>query len=142
MSLKRQYERLMEYPDANELHDSAAPDVLNRAEVCGIKLPTPLIELLSLFDGGELFVPGTVVYGLIRHGKMKSLTEANSSHYRSLFTLPDTCVIFAELNYGDFICIDSKDNSVIQWDHEKDEQYQMWSSLEEWLAETIDAYRG
>lgn len=73
---------------------------------------------------------------------MKSLAEAKSSRYRRLFSFPDTCVIFAELNYGDLICLDTTDDSVIQWNHEKDEKYLTWSSLENWLSETIYAYRG
>ena len=141
MSLKKQYERLLKHSDVMKLYLPVDSDSLRAADlICGTKIPSPLIELLGLFDGGEIFIPGTVFFGMMRHGKIKSLADVNAAPYRSVFSMPDTCVVFAKLNYGDLICINSTDNSVIQWDHEKDEEYLKWGNLEKWLSDSIDDY--
>lgn len=48
-----------------DLNRAINSDVLKCFEVSnGIKLPEKYKLLLTLFNGGELFVPGTTIYGM------------------------------------------------------------------------------
>jgi hypothetical protein len=106
-----------------------------------ITLPLDLVELLCCFNGGEIFIPGTSIYGITCENN-NALKHANRADLRNKFSIPKTYLIFASLNYGDFICINlNSPFDVIQWDHELDEKYCSWDGLEEWLNETIENYK-
>ena len=106
-----------------------------------LKLPDSYIRLLKCFDGGELFVPGTVIYGIVEEINGNTLKDINGKQNRKNFSIPSTYLIIGKLNYGDWLCIDlNKKNEIIQWDHELDKEFCRWSSLENWVEETIDEY--
>lgn len=141
MNLKQLYKRIENHKSAMDLNRPINSDVLKCFEVSnGIKLPEKYKLLLTLFNGGELFVPGITIYGIgISEGF--DLKFANRSALRSQFRIPNNYLIFGKVNYGDFLCIDLKQPyDVIQWDHENDEKYCSWESIEEWLYETIAEY--
>ena len=143
MSLSTLYQELCHYSNMHELNTPLEKADLRRFEDDnGLVLPAPLVELLSFFDGGEIFIPGTIVYGVNSSNRFKSIKEANSSTIRNNYRIPKSYLIFSCLNYGDFICVNLKDpHDVIQWDHEKDEEFCSWGSIEEWLSETIQSYK-
>ena len=58
-----------------------------------------------------------------------------------MFKIPNNYLIFAKVNYGDLLCINlNEEHEVIQWDHELDEEFCKWESLEEWLEDSINNY--
>lgn len=66
---------------------------------------------------------------------------ANRGSLRKQFCIPNNYLLFAKVNYGDFLCINlNSPYDVIQWDHENDEEYCSWAPLAEWLNETIAEY--
>lgn len=130
---------LQQYKSVMEFNRGCSESTLEEFQYKnGIRLPKSLVDLLKCFDGGELFIPGTVIYGTGINGGV-SLKEANKKEKRSMFNIPQSYLIFAKINYGDFLCIDlNGKNEVIQWDHELNEEFCKWDSLESWLSETID----
>ncbi len=139
MSCRELFVILKRYSEKMEFNRGCSKEMLESFQKKnGIVLPLPLAELLTCFDGGELFVPGTVIYGTGANGG-ESLKDANRREKRNIFKIPNTFLVFAKVNYGDFLCIDlNNNNEVIQWDHELDEEFCRWNSLEEWLKDTID----
>ena len=115
-------------------------DILNFSNQHNFQLPKSYVELISCFDGGELFIPGTVIYGILEHEHNKTVVDMNGKKYRSNSSMPRTLLIFGRLNFGDWICIDLNTSEIIEWDHELDEEYCKWNSMEEWLQETIENY--
>jgi len=142
MNVKNLCEELKKYSDVMDLN---APldqeELLAFQKENSIKLPDSLAELLLSFNGGEIFIPGTVIYGLSKYKKIETIKYVNRREFRKQFSIPNTYLIFAKLNYGDLICINlNYPYDIIQWDHEADEQFCTWDSLEEWLDETIKSY--
>ncbi len=142
MSMKDVYGELLKYKSVMRLNPPATQVDIKAFEVsASVKLPEELKALYLLFDGGEIFVPGTKIFGLRSTNKI-TLSSANSGKDRSLFHIPNNYILFAKLNYGDFICINTDAlHDVIQWDHEADEEFVRWNSLETWLKEAIEDYR-
>lgn len=130
---------LQQYNQVMDFNKGCTESLLNAFErKNNIRLPHSYATLLECFDGGEIFVPGTVIYGTGTSGGT-SVKDANRCDIRENFSIPHNYLIFAKVNYGDFLCIDlNGNNEVIQWDHELNEEFCRWSSLEEWLGETID----
>ena len=143
MSIRALYKELERYRAVMLLHKPLPQAALQAFEAeHHITLPPPLAELLSFFDGGELFIPGTIIYGVSGSAAIPNIKTANRSALRSQFHIPASYLLFARLNFGDFICINlNPPFDIIQWDHELDEQYCTWECLEEWLAETIQTYQ-
>ncbi len=141
MTIRELYEKLMCYPRAMRLNPPASEKQLRGfEEEFHTELPDQFRELLECFDGGEIFVPGTVIYGVGGQGS-ESLAAFNRGLARRDFSIPPQYLLFAELNFGDFLCIDlTGEHSVIQWDHETNEEYDEWESLSQWLEETIEDY--
>lgn len=106
----------------------------------GISLPTSYKELLTHFDGGEIFVPGTLFFGIKNYPGCPSIKEVNSKSKRSLINIPNDNLIIAELNFGDFIAIDLNTEEVIQWDHECDEEFDRWDTLCDFIEFLITSY--
>ena len=93
-----------------------------------------------MFNGGEIFIPGTKIFGITDEEEY-SVKFNNGKKTRSNFNIPNNYLIIAQLNFGDFICIDlNYPNRIIQWDHEEDVEFDEWNSLEEWLSEQIRDY--
>lgn len=142
MMLASLYEQLLKYSSVMNLNKPLNPEVLNSFHTENqIEIPAPLVALLGYFNGGEIFIPGTTIYGIDTRDVKKNIKYANRGDIRRLFHIPNTYLIFAKMNFGDFICINlNPPFDVIQWDHEQDEVYLTWDSIEEWLVEEIDNY--
>ena len=141
MSINDLYCLLKKYQNVMDLNAPISRDEVENFELDNnIRLPNDYKEMLSLFNGGEIFVPGTFIYGVTNNNE-DSVRFANRSSLRKIFHIPCNYMIFAKVNYGDFLCINLNfPHDVIQWDHEKDEQFCYWSSLVEWMSETISEY--
>ena len=121
--------------------DAAYMDLAAPAEKSAVlaKLPPELRELLGCFDGGEIYVLGTVIYGL---SGQRNLAWANDAAHRRRFHLPGSAMVIAKENFGDLICLEMRPPyKVIQWDHERDCEYERWDSLAHWLAWEIEIGR-
>lgn len=134
---------LMSYSEYHDLCKGLSKEsIINFEKNNSIILPQELKELYECFDGGEIFIPGTLIYGLLPSEKRKNLREANLKKTRCDFNLPNKYLIFAKLNFGDMICVNiNSPFDVIQWDHESDEQFCYWNSIYEWLEETIKDFQ-
>lgn len=143
MNKKETFHSLMMYNNDHDLCSAVSKkDICEFEQKNKILLPQELKDLYEHFDGGEIFIPGTTVYGLIPSEKRKTVKEVNSKLTRSNFSIPVNYLIIAKLNFGDLICINLNDPfDVIQWDHENDKKYCYWHSIYEWLDETIRDYR-
>ena len=143
MNKQKIFESLMTYSNCHDLCEAVSKEVIYEFEQKNqILLPRELKDLYRCFDGGELFIPGTIVYGLIPSEKRKTIKEVNLKIKRSSFNIPKNYLIIAKLNFGDMICVNLKDPfDVVQWDHENNEKYCFWNSICEWLDETIQVYR-
>lgn len=141
MVIAELYKQLQQYKAVMELNNGCTENVIQLfQQQNNIRLPRPLIELLICFDGGEIFVPGTIIFGIGESNKV-DLKTANSKKKRSVFKIPNNYLIFAKVNYGDLLCINlNEEHEVIQWDHELDEEFCKWESLEEWLEDSINNY--
>jgi cell wall assembly regulator SMI1 len=113
-----------------------------------IKLPSIYKEFLQMCNGGELFIPGTVlaqVYepekGTMRKGE-SYLNESFQSK-RRWPKMPKSYLIIADLNYGDAVCIDldksnGNDAEIIQWDHETGNVSRKWKGFVDWLMNEME----
>lgn len=135
------FDLLRHYDGSMEFNVGCSDTILSDFEnENDIRLPHSYVSLLKCFDGGEIFIPGTVIYGTGKNGGV-SVRDANGEKIRADFNIPPNFLIFAKINYGDFLCIDlNGKNEVIQWDHELNEEFCRWGSLEEWLGDTIDNF--
>lgn len=102
-----------------------------------IKLPKPFRELLKLFNGGEIYSPGTKIYGI--DSKEDTCFTNISKANKTTLEIPGNYYIIAKLNYGDYICLNFlPPYDVIQWDNTNKRKYLSWKSLESWLEFIID----
>lgn len=139
MDIQALYAALRQYGDVMALNAPAVLAALAAFEEAQcLKLPLALRELLACFNGGEIFIPGTTIYGTEQEGAY-SLAHANAGKGR--FSIPEPYLVFAKLNFGDLLAINMEaPHDVIQWDHEADEEFDRWDSLEAWLDEAIQDY--
>lgn len=137
--IEKIYTGLMQYSNLHELNNGLTKEKIIEFETENrISLPEDLKELYQYFDGGELFIPGTTVYGLYDPKVEYTVRNANRGEIRQKMSLPVTYLIIAKLNYGDLICIDlNSPHKVVQWSHETDEMFCEWESLGQWLSEMI-----
>ncbi len=110
-----------------------------------ISLPIEYKQWLMFTNGGELFIPGTTMFGIYNdqsqtyYGQL-IYKKGIDSKYKML-SIPDNLLVIGRMNFGDLICIDITGNDfVLQWDHENAEEYNRWISFSEWLSESIDDY--
>lgn len=104
-----------------------------------IVLPKEYVELILEFNGGEVFIPGTKIYGIL--DEEYSLKKINSKENRKIFSIPNNYLIIAKLNFGDFICVNlNSPNEIIQWDHENNTLFFKWDTMFDWLSDTINDY--
>lgn len=142
MSSDKTFQVLMTYDKCHDVCTALLDSDINDFEKeNSVALPQELRCLYRHFDGGEIFIPGTTIFGLTNSNKRKTIKEVNSKLSRSRFNIPSTYLIFAKLNFGDLICVNlNAPFDVIQWDHENNENYCVWGSISEWLDETIKEY--
>ena len=139
MGVNNLINKVMSYKDEHNLNVPAFDAEINKVIASGIFIPKDYTELLKAFNGGELFVPGTVFYGVTHFNNQPSLLDANKTN--KLFSIPTNYLIIGHLNFGDIICINTEPPyDIIQWDHETDEEYLKWSNIEEFLNEQIEDY--
>ena len=143
MKAEQLFQLLVSYNKCHDLCEGLSEEAISSFEKSNsITLPSELKSLYRVFDGGEIFVPGTLIYGINQSSKRKTLREANSKVSRGNYTIPSNYLVVAKLNFGDLICVYLNNPfNVIQWDHETDEQYCFWDSLFEWLEESIKEYK-
>ncbi|AJH16777.1 SMI1/KNR4 family protein [Bacillus mycoides] len=123
-------------------------DITSLQNELNIQIPDIYKDFLQLYNGGELFIPGTVlseIYIAAWGPKQRSGFYLNDSFKkeRRPIGVPDTYLIIADLSYGDTICIDLESSNgynatVIQWDRETNSVSRSWSGLVEWLMDTLD----
>lgn len=142
MSSDKTFQALMTYDKCHDVCTALLDsDISDFEKENSVVLPQELRCLYRHFDGGEIFIPGTTIFGLANSNKRKTIKEVNSKLSRSRFDIPSTYIIFAKLNFGDLICVNlNAPFDVIQWDHESNEKYCVWSSISEWIDETIKEY--
>lgn len=142
MSFEKVFQALLSYNKCHDICEALSDNDINTFEKKNsITLPKELRYLYRHFDGGEIFIPGTTIFGLTNSNKRKTIKEVNSKLSRSRYDIPSTYLIFAKLNFGDLICVNlNAPFDVIQWDHENNEKYCVWSSTSEWIDETIREY--
>lgn len=140
--MKLVLEKLMLFSRVHELNCGLTKEQIADFEVANkINLPQELKELYKQFDGGELFIPGTTVYGLFDNENTETIRNKNKKSIRGKMSMPYNYLIFAKLNYGDFVCVNlNAPYDVIQWSHEDDEVFCIWDSIEQWLSEMIADY--
>lgn len=143
MSIIEITKELMTYGERVELNPPVSEKEISNFQTRErITLPPSYVELLRQFDGGEIFIPGTVLYGINESSNNPTVKDANRSELRRSYRIPRTLLIIGKLNYGDFVCIDLNGlNELIIWNHELDEADCKWDSLESWLQETIMDYK-
>lgn len=107
----------------------------------GIYLPKDYAELLKTFDGGEILIPGPIIFGVKENNLRKTIKEINGKSFRKNFSIPSNYLIFGKLNYGDFVCINlNNPHDIIQWNHETDQLFCSWESLKDWLKDNLSSF--
>lgn len=142
MKIRQAFLQLKKFPDLMDLNPGLTKEEIQAFEEKNkLVLPDSYKNLLECFDGGEIFRPGTKIYGLGVYEGQANIKEINSSVFRSYLSLGPDYLIIASLNFGDLICINlNKNNDIIQWDHEEDSAFDSWDNLEDWLEFTIKSY--
>ena len=110
-------------------------------EKTGIVLPDDYMEFLTIYNGGEIFIPGTSIAGIYdeeQEEKEKFGNYLDGNLQKKWPDMGDKLLIVADLNYGDMICIDEENNVIVQWDHEKGEIVEEWDSFSSWLKEEME----
>lgn len=136
--IKDSYANLLNSKKNHELYPGVSQNQIDEFEKFnGIVLPEQLKMLYMCFDGGEIFIPGTTIYGIRFAEKQDSLCARNEKYHVNS-SIPNNYIVFARLNYGDLICVNlNEPNDVIQWDHESDEVFCYWDDIDSWLMEAI-----
>ena len=140
--MEKTIERIMHYSQKLNIVSPMTPEEIQHFEKKNnLVLPTEYKKMLTFFDGGEILIPGPVIYGISESPIRKQLKTVNSSERRNLCSIPNNYLIIARLNYGDLICINlNEPHDVIQWDHESDKQFCTWSNLNEWLNDNVESF--
>lgn len=140
MSILSVFEKLKKYADVMEFNAPATEkELCEFNDYLNDKNPKEFKALLKCFNGGEIFIPGTIIYG-VGGTTDDTVVAHNSYEVKSRYKIPNDYLVIGKMNFGDYICIDLNDNSVVQWDHENNEEFIRWDSLEDWLLESIDDY--
>lgn len=142
MNLSEIVKTLKKYCDLMELMPPANMiDVVSYERKHNSKLPESYTKLLQQFNGGEIFIPGTTIYGIRPSDGYYAIENVNSDELRNSMSIPEDFLVIGKLNFGDYICISlNGSEKVIQWDHENGEEFYSWDSIEAWLTETIEDY--
>jgi cell wall assembly regulator SMI1 len=136
-------------PGVHLLNPGISIDKIRSFETAfNVKLPQQYKEFLQLFNGGELFCPGTVLAKLydVTEGTRKQgipyLDDSFESARRAV-GMQSNLLIIADTNYGDLICIElsqtaPNESGVIQWSHEEGGISQRWIDFTSWITVVLD----
>lgn len=105
-------------------------------------------DFLQVCNGGELFIPGTVlseIYSPLFGKKKLGIAYLNESFHsnRRRPEMPNNLLIIADLNYGDSICFDlnmnnGQDAVVVQWDTQDRIISRTWEGFKTWLLDVLE----
>ena len=127
--------------DVHELNPGIDRDIIEAFESkYNIKLPEDYKDFLTVYNGGELFIPGTVISGVVDENSLIEEENGYLLHLNLTNKWPDMgdeLLIIADLIYGDMICYDCERHVIVQWDHEIGEVTIEWDSFADWLREEM-----
>lgn len=111
-----------------------------------VLLPLEYKEFLKIYNGGELFRPGTVLSEIYRkqEDKVRGLYYLNDvlDENCHIMGMPDHLIFIATMNYGDKICIDLNQSTeyayLVQWDIQTGEITREWTNFKEWLDDSLE----
>ncbi|GKV56650.1 hypothetical protein NCCP2222_25970 [Sporosarcina sp. NCCP-2222] len=116
-------------------------------KVLNIKFPKIYKDFLQVCNGGELFLPGTVlseIYYPELGSKKKGVSYINESFRtdRRPPGMTKNLFIIADLNYGDLICFNlntsnGQDAVVVQWDTESKSVSRTWKGFKDWIMDVL-----
>jgi hypothetical protein len=150
LDLKPFFEEINKYSDSvHSLNKGVDINNIEQTEAdLGFVLPQIYKDFLRVCNGGELFIPGTVlaeVYYPALGPKQLGASYINESFKadRRRPGMTENLLILADLNYGDSICFDlAKSNGydapVVQWDRESQSISSTWSGFKEWLMDVLE----
>ena len=148
--LKPFFDEISKYSEGvHELNDGVdLKEIESLEKQLNIKLPLIYKEFLQVCNGGEIFIPGTVlaqVYQISMGEMRKGESYLNESFKpeRRWPQIPNTYLIIADLNYGDVVCMDLNksngiDAEIVQWDHETGKVSRKWNGFVDWLMSEMD----
>ncbi|MCP3742655.1 SMI1/KNR4 family protein [Rossellomorea sp. BNER] len=144
------FEEINKYTDnVHSLNKEVELADISKLEIeLNIQIPRIYKDFLQVCNGGELFIPGTVLSEIYTHSsgtKQRGGSYLNDSFKkeRRPHGMPDKYLIIADLNYGDTICMDLEggneyDARIVQWDRESQTVSRSWDSFVEWLMDALD----
>ncbi len=126
----------IQYTDVMDLNPPVSKQQIKAWEnKYGRKIPEEYADFLMKFNGGEIYVPGIVLFGVEPVDAWCSLTEHNCSEFRK--ELDEDYLIIGKKNYGNPICIYTGEEQteetcmIVEWELETQEPFQYWNSLED-----------
>lgn len=135
-------QKIKSYNNANceKLCDFCKP--LKDGDYSGsIELPQEYLNLLKLFNGCEVFIPGSVIYGVGSNTNYPLFEQFNQPERLKQFGLPENYLIVGNVNFGDLICINkNQPNNLILWEIETRSIFCKWDSFAEFFAEELEEY--
>ncbi|MDR1197161.1 MAG: SMI1/KNR4 family protein [Candidatus Nomurabacteria bacterium] len=137
--MEKNIELLKKYADKMGLEKPAT-----RAEISdfekknGVTFSEDFKEFLLFANGGEIFVPGDVFFGVNDSSRYYSISREEKILDKIENSVPDGMVIVGKTNFGDPFFLEQKSGEVIEWDHESDEESLRWKSFGEFLKDQID----
>ena len=138
--MNRTIQRLIDTGAPMQFKDGAGELSIGQYEkTTNISLPQDYREWLLFSNGSEIFVPGTVFYGVDSTAK-NSLIEKNSQKERGLFAIGDSLLVIGRFNFGDLLCMDLNNGEIIQWDHETNEEFLRWNNFFDFIEEEITSF--
>lgn len=137
----------IQYKDAMDLNPPASEQQIQAwEEAHGWKIPEEYAAFLLTFNGGEIYVPGVVLFGVDPVDSWCSLSEHNCPEFRG--KLDEEYLIIGKKNYGNPICIytgeeqDEELCMIVEWELETQEPFQYWDSLEALFQMEREIYTG
>jgi hypothetical protein len=103
-------------------------------------VPAPYLEFLRFTDGAELFVPGTVLYG-VNSSEFPTLKAKNTPEFIHAYGLDANLTVIGHFVFGDLICMEgSVPHRLYLWDVQQKARLLEWNTLEEFLKSEIEDY--
>lgn len=135
----------IQYADVMELNPPAKKEKITEWERAhGWMIPAEYSSFLLESNGGEIYIPGTVLFGVDPAESWCSLAEHNQPEFRG--NLPEEYLIIGVTNYGNPIGmytgddIDEDTCMVVEWDTEEQEACEYWDSLEDMFLTEREIY--